>query len=133
LTPVAIKCHCNAVADLTCQTNATAASALEGWQCKFRVATLNLEKAHKRWDARRGLVEGDIDRLKPDLMAFNEVRIPRQSARELRNAAKALTGIDYELVQQTRVHDRHFQDRSGDNTIDLAKVPPASTRCVSTW
>ena len=50
------------------------------------------------------LIETEIDHLKPDLMAFNEVCIPRQSARELRNAATALTGIDYNLVQQTRVN-----------------------------
>jgi endonuclease/exonuclease/phosphatase family metal-dependent hydrolase len=50
------------------------------------------------------LIETEIGRLKPDLMAFNEVCIPRQSARELRNAATALTGIDYNLVQQTRVN-----------------------------
>ena len=48
---------------------------------QFRVATLNLEQDHKRWDARRGLIETEIGRLKPDLMALNEVCIPRQSAR----------------------------------------------------
>lgn len=71
---------------------------------QFRVATLNLEQDHKRWDARRGLIETEISRLKPDLMALNEVCIPRQSARALRNAAMTLTGIDYNLVQQTRVN-----------------------------
>ena len=71
---------------------------------QFRVATLNLEQDHKRWDARRGLIETEIGRLKPDLMAFNEVCIPRQSARKLRIAARASTGIDYNLVQQTRVN-----------------------------
>ena len=69
---------------------------------RFRVATLNLEQDHKRWDARRDLVHAELDRLKPDIMAFNEVCIPRQSARGLRDAATALTG--YKLVQQTRVN-----------------------------
>jgi len=69
---------------------------------QFRVATLNLEQDHKRWDARRDLIQAEIDRLKPDIMAFNEVCIPRQSARGLRDAAPALTG--YKLVQQTRVN-----------------------------
>src|SRR5204862_866936 len=54
------------------------------------------------WDARRDLIHAEIDRLKPDIMAFNEVCIPRQSARGLRAAAPALTG--YKLVQQTRVN-----------------------------
>ena len=69
---------------------------------RFRVATLNLEQDHKRWDARRELIQAEIGRLKPDIMAFNEVCIPRQSARGLRDAATALTG--YKLVQQTRVN-----------------------------
>jgi endonuclease/exonuclease/phosphatase family metal-dependent hydrolase len=71
---------------------------------QFRVVTLNLEQDHKRWDARRDLINAEIGRLKPDLMAFNEVCIPLQSARGLRYAATALTGIEYNLVQQTRVN-----------------------------
>ena len=69
---------------------------------RFRVTTLNLEQDHKRWDARRDLVQVEIGRLKPDIMAFNEVCIPRQSARGLRDATPALAG--YRLVQQTRVN-----------------------------
>lgn len=69
---------------------------------QFRVSTLNLEQDHKRWDARRDLIQAEIGRLKPDIMAFNEVCIPRQSARGLRDAATALKG--YNLVQQTRVN-----------------------------
>ena len=71
---------------------------------QFRMTTLNLEQDHKRWDARRELIHAEIGRLKPDMMAFNEVCIPLQSARGLRDAATALTGIDYNLVQQTRVN-----------------------------
>ena len=71
---------------------------------QFRVATLNLEQDHKRWAARRDLINAEIGRLKPDLMAFNEVCIPLQSARGLRDAATALTGIEYNLAQQTRVN-----------------------------
>ena len=53
---------------------------------QFRVATLNPEQDHKRWDARRELIQAEIGRLKPDIMAFNEVCIPLQSARGLRDA-----------------------------------------------
>jgi len=74
---------------------------------QFRVATLNLEQDHKRWAARRHLINAEIGRLKPDLMAFNEVCIPLQSARGLRDAATALTGIEYNLVQQTHRSTRH--------------------------
>jgi hypothetical protein len=68
---------------------------------QFRVVTLNLEQDHKRWDARRDLINAEIGRLKPDLMAFNAC-IPLQSARGLRYAATALTGIEYNLVQQRK-------------------------------
>jgi endonuclease/exonuclease/phosphatase family metal-dependent hydrolase len=71
---------------------------------QFRMTTLNLEQDHKRWDARRELIHAEIGRLKPDMMAFNEVCIPLQSARGLRDAGTALTGIDYNMVQQTRVN-----------------------------
>jgi hypothetical protein len=69
---------------------------------RFRVATLNLEQDHKRWDARRDLVHAELDRLKPDIMAFNEVCIPLRSARVLRDGTPSLSG--YRLVQQTRAN-----------------------------
>src|SRR5205823_13329340 len=78
---------------------------------RFRVTTLNLEQDHKRWDARRELVQVEIGCLKPDIMAFNEVCIPRQSARGLRDATPALAG--YRLVQQTRVNG--LSKVEGDN------------------
>jgi len=71
---------------------------------QFRIATLNLEQDHKRWDLRRPLIVAEIARLKPDLMAFNEVSIPLQSARVLRRSTAELTGIDYGLVQQSKVN-----------------------------
>ena len=71
---------------------------------QFRMTTLNLEQDRKRWDARRELINAEMGRLKPDMMAFNEVCIPRQSARGLRDVATVLTGVDYNLVRQTRVN-----------------------------
>jgi endonuclease/exonuclease/phosphatase family metal-dependent hydrolase len=71
---------------------------------QFRVATLNLAQDHKRWPARRPLIEDGIARLKPDVLAFNEVSVPQQSARALRSAATARLGADYHLVQQTRAN-----------------------------
>jgi endonuclease/exonuclease/phosphatase family metal-dependent hydrolase len=71
---------------------------------RFRIATLNLEQDQKRWDARRPLIVAEIARLKPDIQAFNEICVPRQTARGLRASAAELTGIDYALVQQTKVN-----------------------------
>jgi endonuclease/exonuclease/phosphatase family metal-dependent hydrolase len=70
---------------------------------RARVVTLNLEPGHKRWDTRRRLITEEIDRLKPDLIALNEVSIPLQSARVLRDAARR-NRTEYNLVQQTRVN-----------------------------
>ena len=71
---------------------------------QFRVVTLNLEQDHKRWSARQPLISGEIAALKPDVIAFNEVSVPLQTAKLLRDAATAATGIPYNLVQQTRVN-----------------------------
>jgi endonuclease/exonuclease/phosphatase family metal-dependent hydrolase len=71
---------------------------------RFRVATLNLEQDHKRWDARRHLIGQEIANLRPDILALNEVSIPRQSARGLWKSATELTGMHYNLVQQTRAN-----------------------------
>jgi endonuclease/exonuclease/phosphatase family metal-dependent hydrolase len=71
---------------------------------RFRAVTLNLEQDHKRWEARRQLIDEEIGSLKPDIMALNEVSIPLQSARSLRRTASELMGVEYNLVQQTRVN-----------------------------
>lgn len=70
----------------------------------FRVTTLNLEQDHKRWPLRRPLIEAEITRLKPDILALNEVSLPVQTARTLRAFAAGATGVPYNLVQQTRVN-----------------------------
>jgi endonuclease/exonuclease/phosphatase family metal-dependent hydrolase len=70
---------------------------------RIRVVTLNLEQGQKRWDARRRLIAEEIGRLKPDIITFNEVSVPLQSARWLRNETRR-SGIEYNLVQQTRVN-----------------------------
>jgi endonuclease/exonuclease/phosphatase family metal-dependent hydrolase len=71
---------------------------------QFRVVTLNLEQDHKRWSDRHPLISAEIAGLRPDVIAFNEVCVPLQTARLLRDAAIAATGIPYKLVQQTRVN-----------------------------
>ena len=71
---------------------------------RFRVLTLNLEQDHKRWNARQPLISAEIAALKPDVIAFNEVSVPLQTAKTLRDAATEMTGVRYNLVQQTRVN-----------------------------
>jgi endonuclease/exonuclease/phosphatase family metal-dependent hydrolase len=69
-----------------------------------RIATLNLEQDHKRWPMRRALVHAELARLRPDVLALNEVSIPLQTARGLRDFAGQTTGVPYNLVQQTRAN-----------------------------
>jgi endonuclease/exonuclease/phosphatase family metal-dependent hydrolase len=71
---------------------------------QFRVVTLNLEQDHKRWSDRHPLISAEIAGLRPDVIALNEVCVPLQTARLLRDSAIAATGIPYKLVQQTRVN-----------------------------
>jgi hypothetical protein len=71
---------------------------------KFRVATLNLEQDHKRWEARKPLITAEIAALKPDFIAFNEVSIPLQTAKSLQEAAAEMPVLRYNLVQQTRAN-----------------------------
>jgi endonuclease/exonuclease/phosphatase family metal-dependent hydrolase len=70
----------------------------------FRVATLNMEQDHKRWDLRRELIADQLVALAPDVLALNEVCVPRQTARWIQDMARERMGIDYALVQQTRVN-----------------------------
>ena len=72
---------------------------------QFRVVTLNLEQDHKRWSDRHPLISAEIAGLRPDVIAFNEVCVPLQTARLLRDSAITRTGIPYKLVQQTRAED----------------------------
>jgi endonuclease/exonuclease/phosphatase family metal-dependent hydrolase len=71
---------------------------------RFRAATLNLEQDHKRWAQRRELVVEQLCAIRPDVMAFNEVSIPLQTAKWLQKAARDRLGVTYHLVQQTRVN-----------------------------
>jgi endonuclease/exonuclease/phosphatase family metal-dependent hydrolase len=71
---------------------------------RFRVATLNLEQDHKRWEKRRDLVIEQLGAIKPDVLALNEVCMPLRTAHWIRDAARERFGLEYNLVQQTRVN-----------------------------
>jgi len=63
-----------------------------------------MEQDRKRWELRRELIAEQLVALKPDLLALNEVCVPLQTARWLQGVAKARMGVDYALVQQTKVN-----------------------------
>lgn len=70
----------------------------------FKVATINLEQDRKRWTERHKLISAELAALKPDIISFNEVCVPIQSAKILRDAITSATGISYNLVRQTKVN-----------------------------
>ena len=79
----------------------------------FRVTTLNLEQDHKRWDDRRELIVGQLGELKPDIFCINEICIPRQTGRYLQHAAKERHGLEYNLVQQSKIGGLSVVDGEG--------------------
>ena len=70
----------------------------------IRIATLNMEQDHKRWDQRRSLIIEQLAEIDPDLFAMNEVCIPLQTARWIQQTLRERYGRHYALVQQTRVN-----------------------------
>jgi endonuclease/exonuclease/phosphatase family metal-dependent hydrolase len=71
---------------------------------KLRVAMLNMEQDHKRWEQRRELIISELAAIDPDLFAINEVCIPLQTARWIQQVMRERHGREYALVQQTRVN-----------------------------
>src|SRR5690606_30456597 len=71
---------------------------------KFRIVTFNHEQDHKRWEARRELVAAQLAELRPDIIALNEVCLPKRTAHWIRDAVVARTKAGYHLVQQTRAN-----------------------------
>jgi endonuclease/exonuclease/phosphatase family metal-dependent hydrolase len=71
---------------------------------KLRVAMLNMEQDHKRWEIRRELIVRELAAIDPDLFAMNEVCIPLQTARWIQQVMRERHGRQYALVQQTRVN-----------------------------
>ena len=71
---------------------------------RIRVATLNMEQDHKRWELRRELIAEQLVALTPDVLGLNEVCVPLQTARWLQRVLKERTDVQYALVQQTKVN-----------------------------
>jgi endonuclease/exonuclease/phosphatase family metal-dependent hydrolase len=89
----------------------------------FRIATLNLEQDHKRWNARRKLIAAQMEDLNPDLLALNEIHLPTQTGRWLQQMAASSTGKKYALVQQSKAGEESHTQGEGL----LARHPPIET------
>lgn len=69
---------------------------------QLRIATLNLEQDHKCWAARRELIAAELPQLNPDIWALNEIHIPSQTGRWLKQTAEKTIGTKYLLLQQSK-------------------------------
>lgn len=101
----------------------------------LRIATLNLEQNHKRWDARRALVAAELKELQPDLCAFNEIHVPSETGRWLQQAVKNAGGPHYALLQQSKAGDDGRVEAEGLLTrlpaIETAGLDYRSHGCVA--
>ena len=70
----------------------------------FRIATLNLEQDHKRWPERQALIVEQLDQIRPDILALNEVCLPHQTGRWLQHVARDRLGLAYRLIQQSKTN-----------------------------
>jgi endonuclease/exonuclease/phosphatase family metal-dependent hydrolase len=101
----------------------------------LRIATLNLEQNHKRWEARRELIAGQLKDLHPDFLALNEIHVPNETGRWLQRAAANLMGIKYVLLQQSKVGEDSRTQAEGLLTrypvLETASLDYRSHNCVA--
>jgi endonuclease/exonuclease/phosphatase family metal-dependent hydrolase len=101
----------------------------------FRIATLNLEQNHKRWELRRELIAAQLGELKPDILALNEICLPAQAGRWLQQAAAKRLGLNYALLQQSKIGEASRIEGEGLLTnvpvIETASLDYRSHNCVA--
>ncbi|MGH7854041.1 MAG: endonuclease/exonuclease/phosphatase family protein [Candidatus Binatia bacterium] len=100
----------------------------------LRIATLNLEQDHKRWEERRELIAEQLKDLKPDIWALNEIHVPSGTGLWLQKAA-AVTGTQYTLLQQSKVGEDSRTQAEGLLTrfpvAETANLDYQSHNCVA--
>lgn len=79
----------------------------------FRVATLNLERNEKRWIERRELIADQLPKLRPDLLAVNELWLPAETGRWLQEQAQTKLGLSYSLFEQPRAAEASHPEAEG--------------------
>jgi endonuclease/exonuclease/phosphatase family metal-dependent hydrolase len=101
----------------------------------IRVATLNLEQDHKRWQERRELIAAQLKDLKLDIWALNEIHVPSRTGLWLQKAAAKVTGTQYALLQQSKVGADSRIEAEGLLTrfpvVDTANLDYQSHDCVA--
>ena len=89
----------------------------------FRVAPLNMEQDHKRWEQRRELIVAQLGDLRPDIFTLNEVSVPLQTARWIQREARERLDLRYALIQQTKTNS----SSESDGEAILTRFPVVET------
>lgn len=101
----------------------------------LRLMTLNLEQNHKCWESRRELIVAEMASLNPDFWALNEIHIPSQTGRWLKQAAEKATGRKFSLLQQSRTGEESSIRAEGlltpHTVIEAANLDYQSHNCVA--
>jgi endonuclease/exonuclease/phosphatase family metal-dependent hydrolase len=101
----------------------------------FRIATLNLEQDHKRWEQRRELIAAQFRDLKPDILALNEISFPAHTGRWLQETMLERFGLNYALLQQSKAGDASRVEGEGLLTAhpvtETASLDYRSHNCVA--
>lgn len=78
-----------------------------------RVATLNLAQNHKCWEKRRELITQQLEEIRPDIWALNEIHIPSQTGRWLQRAAAERLFDKFTLLQQSKAGEESRTEAEG--------------------
>jgi|SRR5687768_1434157 endonuclease/exonuclease/phosphatase family metal-dependent hydrolase len=101
----------------------------------LRVATLNLEQDHKRWEERRELIAAQLKDLRPDIWALNEIHVPSRTGPWLQQAAAKITGTQYTLLQQSKAGEDSRTQAEGLLTrlpiVETVNLDYQSHACVA--
>ncbi len=96
---------------------------------------MNLEQNHKRWEERRELIAAELKDLRPDIWALNEIHLPSRTGLWLQKAAAKVTGIQYALLQQSKVGEASRTEAEGLLTrfpvVETANLDYRSHDCVA--
>ena len=100
----------------------------------FRVTTVNRWQDHKSWGERRELIVDQLEQLRADVLALNEVCIPLQTGRYLQQAAATRLGVGYNSIQQYKVNGSSGRPQGlSIMALALTQTPIPSWSSLSQW
>jgi endonuclease/exonuclease/phosphatase family metal-dependent hydrolase len=101
----------------------------------LRIATLNLAQNLKCWELRRELIAAQLQNLRPNFWALNEIHVPTQTGRWLQRRATEALGSKFALLQQSKVNEDSRTQAEGMLTcypvIETANLDYQCHNCIA--